>query len=82
LSDTGPTVKLPPDTLLYGVKLRGRYDGFRQNLIELPHSGAAAGFDIDFVQREKWADFGDRIVTFKKENTQDYIKFSGYVNLL
>ena len=78
-SDTGPTVKLPPDTILYGVKLRGRYDGFRRNLIELPHTGAAAGFDLDFVHREKWADFGNRIVTFKKENTQDYLKFSGYI---
>jgi hypothetical protein len=78
-SDTGPTVKLPPDTILYGVKLRGRYDGFRRNLIELPHSGAAAGFDFDFVHREKWVNFGNHIVTFKKENTQDYLKFSGYV---
>jgi hypothetical protein len=38
-SDTGQDVKLPPDTMLYGVKLRGRYDGIRRNLMELPHEG-------------------------------------------
>jgi hypothetical protein len=77
-SDTGPTVKLPPDTMLYGIKLRGRYDGFRRNLLELPHTGAAAGFELDFVHRDHWADFGNPVITFKKEDTQDYLKFSGY----
>ena len=65
-SETGPDVKLPPDTMLYGVKLRGRYDGIRRNLMELPHTGMAAGFDLDFVYRENWADYGNRSITFKK----------------
>jgi len=30
--DTGPNLVLPPSTILYGVKLRGRYDGMRRNL--------------------------------------------------
>ena len=77
-SDTGPDVHLPPDTMLYGMKLRGRYDGFRKNLLELPHSGMAAGFDLDFVHREHWSDFGNSVVMFKKEDTQDYLKFSAY----
>ncbi len=78
-SETGPDVKLPPDTMLYGVKLRGRYDGIRRNLMELPHAGMAAGFDLDFVYRENWADYGNRTITFKKEDTQDYLILSGYL---
>ena len=78
-SDTGPNVTLPPSTALYGVKLRGRYDGIRRNLMELPHEGTAAGFDLDFVHREHWADYGNPFVRFKKENFQDYYMLSGYV---
>ena len=78
-SETGPNVKLPPDTMLYGVKLRGRYDGIRRNLMELPHTGMAAGFDLDFVYREDWADYGNPSITFKKEDTQDYLILSGYL---
>jgi len=77
--ETGPDVKLPPDTLLYGIKLRGRYDGIRRNLMELPHEGMAAGFDLDFVHRENWADYGNRSITFEKGDSQDYFILSGYV---
>jgi hypothetical protein len=77
--DTGQNVKLPPDTMLYGVKLRGRYDGIRRNLMELPHEGTAAGFDLDFVHRENWADFGNPFVRFKKDDSQNYFTLSGYV---
>jgi hypothetical protein len=76
--DTGPDVKLPPDTVLYGMKLRGRYDGISRNLMELPHEGMAAGFDLDFVQRANWADYGNSSVTFKKEDFQNYFTPSGY----
>jgi len=78
-SETGLDVKLPPDTMLYGIKLRGRYDGIRRNLMELPHAGMAAGFDLDFVYRENWADYGNRTITFKKQDTQDYLQLSGYL---
>jgi hypothetical protein len=78
-SDTGPDVTLPPDTMLYGVKLRGRYDGMRRNLMELPHTGTAAGFDLDFIRRENWADYGNSSIRFKKEDSQDYFILSGYV---
>ena len=78
-SDTGPDVTLPPDTMLYGIKLRGRYDGIRRNLMELPHEGTAAGFDVDFVHRENWADYGNRFIRFKREDFQDYFILSGYV---
>jgi len=66
--------------MLYGVKLRGRYDGMRRNLLELPHTGLAAGFDLDFMHRARWANFGtipDAI--FTKGNTQDYVQFNGYL---
>jgi hypothetical protein len=78
-TETGPDVRLPPDTMLYGLKLRGRYDGIRRNLMELPHRGVAAGFDLDFVYRENWADYGNRAITFKKEDTRDYPRLSGYL---
>jgi len=71
---------LPPDTMLYGVKLRGRYDGMRRNLLELPHSGMAAGFDLDYMHRDKWADFGTiPDAVFTRANTQDYLQFNGYL---
>jgi hypothetical protein len=79
-SDTGQNLVLPPDTMLYGVKLRGRYDGMRRNLLELPHTGMAAGFDLDYIYREKWANFGtipDAI--FTKADTRDYLQFNGYI---
>ena len=68
--DTGPNLVLPPDTMLYGVKLRGRYDGMRRNLLELPHTGIAAGFDVDYMYRDKWANFGTiPDAFFSKEDT-------------
>jgi hypothetical protein len=79
-NDSNPAMVLPPDTMLYGAKLRGRYDGMRRNLLELPHQGFAAGFDLDYTYRDKWADFGTPgVTTFTKENTQDYTQFSGYL---
>jgi len=52
--NTGATQVLPPDTLLYGARLRARYDSMRRNLLELPHSGVAAGFDLDYLHRDHW----------------------------
>jgi len=79
-SDTGPNLVLPPDTMLYGVKLRGRYDGMRRNLLELPHSGMAAGFDLDYLYRDKWANFGTiPDAVFTRSDTQDYVQFNGYL---
>ncbi len=77
--DTGRDVRLPPDTALYGVKFRGRYDGIRRNLLELPHDGTAAGLDLDFVHRQNWTDSGNRLVNFEKEDFQDYFSLSGYI---
>lgn len=79
-SDTGPNLVLPPDSMLYGVKLRGRYDGMRRNLLELPHTGLAAGFDLDYMHRATWANFGtipDAI--FTRAKTQNYLQFNGYL---
>jgi len=78
-SDTGPNLVLPPDTMLYGVKLRGRYDGMRRNLLELPHTGMAAGFDLDYMYRDKWANFGTiPDAVFTSANTRDYVQLNGY----
>jgi len=79
-SDTAPNLVLPPDTMLYGAKLRGRYDGMRRNLLELPHTGMAAGFDLDYMYRDKWADFGTTPnAVFRKSDTQDYLHFNGFL---
>jgi hypothetical protein len=78
--DTGPNLVLPPETMLYGVKLRGRYDGMRRNLLELPHTGLAAGFDLDYTHRDRWRNFGtipDAI--FTRSATQNYLQFNGYL---
>jgi hypothetical protein len=78
-SDTGPNLVLPSDTMLYGVKLRGRYDGMRRNLLELPHTGMAAGFDLDYMYRGTWANFGTiPDAVFTSANTRDYVQFNGY----
>lgn len=79
-SDTGQNLVLPPDTMLYGAKLRGRYDGIRRNLMELPHTGLAAGFDLDYMYRDKWANFGTiPDAVFTKADTRDYLQFNGYL---
>ncbi|GFO56882.1 hypothetical protein GMSM_38890 [Geomonas sp. Red276] len=51
---TGPDVVIPPDTLLYGARLRARYDGLTRNLLELAHRGVALGLDADYLNREGW----------------------------
>jgi hypothetical protein len=78
--DTGPNLVLPPDSMLYGVKLRGRYDGMRRNLLELPHTGLAAGFDLDYMHRDRWANFGTiPDANFTRGNTQNYLQLNGYL---
>lgn len=53
-SDSAPGLWVPPNTALYGARLRCRYDGLRRNLLELPHQGLAAGFDVDYLHRDRW----------------------------
>jgi hypothetical protein len=78
-SETGPNLVLPPDTMLYGVKLRGRYDGVRRNLLELPHTGMAAGSDLDYMYRDKWANFGTiPDAVFTNADTRHYLQFNAY----
>ncbi|HSR10863.1 MAG TPA: porin [Thermodesulfobacteriota bacterium] len=76
--NTDPGVRLPPDTFLYGARLRGGYDGIRRNLMDLPHAGKAFGFDFDAVHRAHWGDYGNNIVNFTKGDTQDYYQFAAY----
>lgn len=74
--ETGADVVVPPSTMLYGGRLRGRYDGMRRNLLELPHSGIATGFNIDYVHREHWRDLsagGGGSVH------RDFLQWSGYL---
>ncbi|KAF0215620.1 MAG: hypothetical protein FD174_4068 [Geobacteraceae bacterium] len=77
--DTAPTVLLPPDTFLQGLKLRGRYDGMRRNLMEMVHSGVSLGFDADMVRRDRWGDANYGGGLFRGEDTRDYVKVSGFL---
>ena len=77
--DTGLTVVLPPDTQVHGPMLRVRYDGLRRNLMELPHSGLAAGMDAEFMRRDIWSDANYGGAVFTKNQTRDYLKLSGYL---
>ena len=74
-SDTGPSLVVPPDTLLYGVKLRGRYDEMRRNLLELPHRGFAAGWDLDYLHRDKWRELEPASTG---SGNRDYLQVTGY----
>jgi hypothetical protein len=73
--------RLPSSTWTYGMKFRGRYDGLRRNLLELPHKGLATGFDIDYVHRANWDEpYG----TFPGNprnpgSTRNYAQFAGYL---
>lgn len=81
VEDTGPNVVLPPDTLVHGPLLRIRYDGMRRNLMELPHQGVAAGIDAEFIRRSKWSDANYGGAVYTKNETQDYLKVSGYLTV-
>jgi hypothetical protein len=73
--ETGAGLVLPPDTLLYGSKLRVRYDNMRRNLLELPHSGFATGFDIDYLCRDRWRPLPG---TELSSANRDFLQVSGY----
>jgi hypothetical protein len=79
-AETAPNLVLPHDTMLYGLKLRGRYDGMRRNLLELPHTGMAAGFDLDYMHRDRWSNFGTTPdALFTAANTRNYLQINGYL---
>lgn len=75
--ETGHDQVLPPETLLYGAKLRGGYDNMRRNLLELPHRGFATGFDLDYLSRDRWHDFGAPGSAVLAGN-RNYFQASGY----
>lgn len=78
-SDTGLNVVLPPDTFFQGLRFRVRYDGLRRNIMELPHDGWAAGSDLEYTYREKWSDSTFGTLLYKKDETREYLKLSGYL---
>lgn len=77
-ANSGSSVILPPDTFVHGLRLRVRYDGLRRNLMELPHSGLAAGADLEWNRRARWSDANYGGSLFTREETQEYLKLSGY----
>ena len=77
--DSGRLVSLPPDTYSHGLRLRLRYDGMRRNLMELLHEGFAAGLDTEWRRRVNWSDANYGGKTLSKEDTQEFVKISGYL---
>ena len=76
----GYDYRLPHSSWTYGLKFRGRYDGLRRNLLELPHQGVAAGFDIDFTHRANWETPSGLTGHLKNPaDTRNYSQFSGYL---
>ena len=73
--DSGADLVVPPSTLVYGLRLRGRYDGLRRNLLELPHQGVAAGWDVDYLVRNNWRYLGPGSGAVHR----DYLQASGYL---
>jgi hypothetical protein len=77
--DTGPDVRLPPDTATNGVRIRVRYDGMRRNIMELLHKGVAGGLDVEWQSRAHWSDANYGGAVYKKDETQEFAKLSGYL---
>ncbi|WP_191966145.1 hypothetical protein [Oryzomonas japonica] len=77
--DSGADVRLPPDTVTHGVRLRGRYDGMRRNIMELLHLGVAGGLDVEWQRRAHWADANYGGADYRKDETQEFVKLSGYL---
>ncbi|QEM66844.1 hypothetical protein FO488_00840 [Geobacter sp. FeAm09] len=77
--DSGADVRLPPDTVTHGVRLRGRYDGMRRNIMELLHQGVAGGLDVEWQRRAHWADANYGGADYRKDETQEFVKLSGYL---
>jgi hypothetical protein len=77
--DTGPDVRLPPDTATNGVRMRVRYDGMRRNILELLHKGVACGLDVEWQSRAHWSDANYGGAVYKKDETQEFAKLSGYL---
>jgi len=74
-NDPGVTIVTPPDTALYGVKFRGRYDCMLRNLLELPHKGFAFGWDLDYTYRDNWRNLTPGATG---SGHRDYLQASGY----
>ena len=79
-ADTSPKVRLPPDTLVHGIRLRARNDSFSRNLMELPHQGWAGGIDLELTRRDTWSDANYGGGDLRGNSTRDYMKFSGYLS--
>jgi hypothetical protein len=77
--DSGPDVRLPPDTATHGVRIRVRYDGMRRNIMELLHNGVAGGLDVEWQSRAHWSDANYGGAVYKKDETQEFAKLSGYL---
>jgi hypothetical protein len=76
---TASTFETPDSTLELRLHGKLRYDALERNILELPHSGLAAGADGIFGHRAQWADWGDpSIESHSGHRTRNYSQLSGY----
>lgn len=80
--DTPDAAIVPPETFVYGGRLRLRLDMLERNLLELPHLGFACGGDVDLLRRDPWREAGLRgptgTRTAPKEDTRTILRVHGY----
>jgi hypothetical protein len=51
----------------------------RRNIMELLHNGVAGGLDVEWQSRAHWSDANYGGAVYKKDETQEFAKLSGYL---
>jgi hypothetical protein len=77
-SKTSENFVVPRDTFEIRGHLQMRWDALERNLLELPHRGFAAGFDLVYGHRAGWEDWGINGGEAAGDG-QDYLSFTGYL---
>jgi hypothetical protein len=67
---------LPEDTFELREHLQARWDALERNLLSLPHSGIAAGFDLVNANRTNWKNWG---LNGAETGGREYLAASGYL---
>ncbi len=76
-SDTDPRFVVPRDTALIRAHLQMRMDALERNVLELPHAGVAAGFDLVLGHRFSWNAWGMEGAEAASRG-RNYVSWTGY----
>lgn len=77
-SNTASNFVLPHDVFELREHLQVRLDAFERNLLDLPHSGFAAGGDMVHGNRTHWRNWGLN-GSQSASGDRDYVLFTGYM---